>query len=766
MELLKIEHEDFTLSIECTKYSDVWAKAKRNVGEQNLTSTYSWTEGVKSVKRFLDNGDEVEIAPQDKSALAIFFDQTDYPIWVEFDAGVTNARFASILQSDNERFSYHKSHRILTGFINFGNDIGRSEIVLKYDVAGREHTFVFGFDVLSTKLNYHEHWRSIIADIEAEYSMLSLDYMRRTFHSFSPDSEGERPDLVWWSIFQGQQERFLAAVRHIIERPRHRLRSEMTYQRLDKIKRVPSNLENEIAEHRLEEGRLYRVAEHVHSNDTQENRFLKFALAEIAKKYDALKRKIERLENSSATLREEMNRTKSQMQSLRRHPFFRSVGLFQGFSQESLVLQKATGYTDVYRTWTLLRRAYSLHEGLFRLQSKDIATLYEIWCFIEVSHIVKEQLGISDEEVDHQNRMEMEDRFTWDLGKGEQSRILFRKDGIELAELIYNPKHTQRENETTSVGNFVVKTVSQKPDIVLQLVKDDIQTGMKMTYLFDAKYRIDSNRDGVDNPPDDAINQMHRYRDAIYYQQGQGVPLKKEVVGGYILFPGSGKPLKVQAATFYKSIKEVNIGAFPLRPKDTENRELLSDFIGTLIANEGQSLIADSIPQKGLNYIIDSIGSDSDMVFVGYIRKPQKDSSEAYKSYYRKFEENDHPTFYYSGKKIRSEIDLRTVRYVFPHLPGNGYYRVKRIYSERRDDLFLDQEERKDKSMRIVFELGEFVPLSDKPIQLSYTGVGGALKVDQIGETMPLKQLKAAFDLIQKTSKHQGRESEDVITHQ
>ena len=473
MELLKIEHKDFTLSIECAKYSFVSGKAKQNIGEGHLTSTYSWSEEAK-VNRILDNGDEVKIKPQDKEAPAIFFDNTDYPIWVEFGPKVTNARFDSMLQSDSKQFSYHKSHRILTGFINYGNDIGRSEIKLRYDLEGKPRTFVFGFDVLSTKLNYHEHWRSIIADIEAEYSMLSLDYMRRTFHSFSPDSEGERPDLVWWSIFQGQQEQFLTAVHRIIERPRHRLRSETTYQRLDKIKRVPATLENEIAEHRLEEGRLYRVAEHVHSNDTQENRFLKFALAEIAKKYDALKRKIEALENSSDALLEEMNATERRMQSLRRHPFFRSVGLFQGFNQESLVLQKAVGYTDVYRTWTLLRRAYSLHEGLFRLQSKDIATLYEIWCFIEVSHIVKEQLGISDEEVDHRNRMEMGGLFTWDLGKGEQSRILFRKDGIELAELIYNPKHTEQENDTTSVGNFVVKTVAQKPDIVLQLVKDDI----------------------------------------------------------------------------------------------------------------------------------------------------------------------------------------------------------------------------------------------------------------------------------------------------
>lgn len=42
-----------------------------------------------------------------------------------------------------------------------------------------------------------------------------------------------------------------------------------------------------------------------------------------------------------------------------------------------------------------------------------------------------------------------------------------------------------------------------------------------MTYLFDAKYRIDGKVNGVDSPPDDAINQMHRYRDAIYYKDNK-----------------------------------------------------------------------------------------------------------------------------------------------------------------------------------------------------------------------------------------------------
>lgn len=80
----------------------------------------------------------------------------------------------------------------------------------------------------------------------------------------------------------------------------------------------------------------------------------------------------------------------------------------------------------------------------------------------------------------------------------------------------------------------MVPTVPQKPDIVLQLTKNDLQQGMKMTYLFDAKYRIDGRQNGVDTPPDDAINQMHRYRDAIYYKDYDSHALKKEVIGGYI----------------------------------------------------------------------------------------------------------------------------------------------------------------------------------------------------------------------------------------
>lgn len=711
MELLKIQHRDFEMYVECSKFGGIWEKAKRNVGEENLTSTYTWSEGVVYVE--LLTGDETRRIEHGEAAPAIFFDNADYPVWVEFREGVRDAQFGSMLQADNDRFSFHKRGRILSGFLNYGNDIGRSEIHLIYNIEGQTRTFTFGYEVLSTKLNYHEHWKQIIEDIEAEYRMLSLDYMKRTFHGFSPDKEGDRPDLVWWSVFQGEQEKFVKAVRSIIERPRHRLHGISTFQRADKLRRVTSSIEIELAEHRREPAHLYHVEEQTPSNDTQENRFLKHALAEITSKYESLKNRIETIKNTSKSMHEEMKTMLATMKHLQHNPFFRTVGRFKGLTQESLILQKASGYSQVYRTWNLLRRAYSLNDGIYRLQSKDIATLYEIWCFIEVSHIVKEQLGI-DTEVDHRNRMEMNGVFTWELGKGEHSRILFKKDNVALAELVYNPKHTERENDNISMENIYVPTVAQKPDIVLQLTKDDMQKGMKMTYLFDAKYRIDG-RDakGVDTPPEDAINQMHRYRDAIYYKGRGTEELKKEVIGGYILFPGDGEPADVEVSRFYRTIDEVNIGAFPLRPKDKRNRVLLEEFIKGLIDNAATEILADSIPQKGMFYsntepkeptymiltIDEGVNADVDSILAGKAS-----------------------TIIMGRKGMEETKDIQSVRYIAPVCDGShitGYYKVK---SARWVKLSGEEY-----PIRITFDTADWIPL-DAParfglVRYAYRGV-------------------------------------------
>lgn len=691
MELLIIEHKDFTMIVECTKFDGIWNKAKSNVGEDKLYSTYSWSEGVVSVKRTLDADHEIDIE-QGVPAPATFFDNADFPIWIEFKDYVKDAQFGSILQNDNDRFSFRR--HILAGFINYKNEIGRSEIQIIYKVDKETRAFRFGFEVLSTKLDYHEHWRTIVEDIEREYRMLSLDYMRRTFHGFSPDQNGEHPDIVWWSVFEGEQQKFIKACKSIIDRPRHRLHGEEVYLRADKLKQTPHNIENRLAEHRKEPAYLYRVEQHILSNDTQENRFLKFALHQISKRYEDLRQRIEAVKTASGTMKSAMLATSETLKRLQHHPFFRTIGRFKGISQESMVLQKATGYNQVYHTWNLLRRAYSLNDGLYRLQTKDIATLYEIWCFIEVSHIVKAQLHLDDEDVEHRNRMEMNGIFSWELGKGEHSRILFRKDGVELAELVYNPKNADKEDDNVGIKDLVVPTVPQKPDIVLQLTKNDLQQGMKMTYLFDAKYRIDGKDKGVDVPPEDAINQMHRYRDAIYYKDYDANALKKEVIGGYILFPGDGETNDVAVSKFYKTIKEVNIGAFPLRPKDVENRKLLENFIDELIHTKSYETIAHVIPQKGA-YV--EVGN---RVFIGLVKEDNRQ--------YQAFVDGT-ATLYYTGKQFPTTIALQDLHFFMPYIKGQGVRDVYEITKVRtitgKEAKQTDDEDADSKALRLAFEL-------------------------------------------------------------
>ena len=693
MELLTIKHQDFEMIVECAKFDDIWYRAKSNIGEECLHSTYSWSEGVSSVTLSNYIGEEITIE-NSQQALAIFFDNADYPIWVEFKDYVKKAQFGSILQSENEKFTFRR--QILAGFLNYGNEVGRSEIQLIYQVGAETRSFVFSFEVLSTKLNYHEHWKAIIEDIEQEYRMLSLDYMRRTFHGFSPDASGETPEIIWWSVFANEQKKFIKACKNIIDRPRHRLHGKETYKRADKLTFVPSCIENELAEHRADCSHLYRVEERVWTNDTKENRFLKFALGQITDRYEILKKRIEAIKNASDVMKEDMQATLATLKHLQRNPFFRTVGNYKGMNQESLVLQKATGYSQIYRTWSLLHRSYSLNDGIYRLQTKDIATLYEIWCFIEVSHIVKEKLHLSDEDIDHRNRMEMNGLFTWDLGKGEHSRILFKKDDIELAELVYNPKSTERENLSAGIKDWTVPTVPQKPDIVLQLTKNDLQEGMKMTYLFDAKYRIDGkDKNGVDVPPEDAINQMHRYRDAIYYKDYQSDALKKEVIGGYILFPGDGEPAVVAESKFRKTIDEVNIGAFPLRPKDTHNRQLLERFIEELILTKSYETISKVIPQKG------ALLQVPNRLLIGLVGNSSRPG------YTQSFLDGN-ATLYHTGPKFPTTISLHDLHYFIPYIKSKGVrdiYEIVRVRTITGKEAKQTEGEDATDDMRLAFEL-------------------------------------------------------------
>lgn len=716
-DILSVKHPDFKLLVDCSNYDRIRCKAISHLkDEDKLLTPYTWSEDVENISVC-----SKELTKEDNRAYAVFYENATYPLW--FDFGEEEPEYVYLdtpLEKVKENFQQRGN--IFFGFLNYGNEIGKSDITIRYKLKNKlERQFKLGFYVLSTKLDYFNDWNIIVRDIEREYQMLSLAFLQRTYHSFDHSAQGETPDIIWWNLFDEYQQRFIRAVKRIIERPHRRLRLEEKLVRVDKLKRLTPAIERELEQYRPVATHLYRTQEKVLSHDTPENRFLKYALLKINGRFTRLKKQILSLRECSSVYKESIKETEHALKQLCHHPFFRNVGAFKGFSQESMVLQRATGYSEVYRTWLILRSSYSLQEGMHNLQTKDIATLYEIWCFIAVKNIVEDYLKQKAPQLitDNRSRMELNRLFTYNLSKGEHSRVIFKEGDVELAELIYNPKSDDKETIQKESGSWdehvVSKTVSQKPDIVLRLSKTDYQSGIKLTYLFDAKYCIDSSEkvkmgddtiSYVERPPEYAINQMHRYRDALLFssKKGQDEVLQKEVIGGYILFPGRGDNAAFERSKLLQSQSSVNIGAFPLRPdsSDIENisEVLLRKFIDRILNGEALQILKLSIPQKGLEYkVVDDMS-----VFVGVVTEKLKE--------YPKFIA-DEAEMYYTGKTFPSTYNIMSFKYFAPYFAGEGirgYYEITGIRSATKAEIL--QNDDTDDSMRFLFQLGAYHKLS------------------------------------------------------
>jgi hypothetical protein len=95
---------------------------------------------------------------------------------------------------------------------------------------------------------------------------------------------------------------------------------------------------------------------------------------------------------------------------------------------------------------------------------------------------------------------------------------------------------------------------------------------------------------------------MHRYRDAIYYSKEHEPYRSKEIIGGYILFPGRGDDEHIKKRYYSASIESVNIGAFPLLPNsDSLLRQHLEDILMKFTNTDVH--VAKAKPQRSLAYV-------------------------------------------------------------------------------------------------------------------------------------------------------------------
>ena len=292
-------------------------------------------------------------------------------------------------------------------------------------------------------------------------------------------------------------------------------------------------------------------------------------------------------------------------------------------------------------------------------------------------------------------------------------------------------QHTFNRRNSDEFGVHTA-TTEQRPDIVLNISRSDGKE-ILLTYLYDAKYRVISDnrldRDieqsdldemrelqGGDYPPSDAINQMHRYRDAIYYGSDRRKHSSKEVIGGYILFPGRGDSETVAQRYYSSSVESVNIGAFPLLPKSKSRKEHfgheeedspqlynhLEDLL--LKRNLTSEYVENAIPQRGLHYTKKEVSEKN--VYVGYV-KATNPEIELF--------QNNMAKNYYTGSLDFDELDIQSLEYLLPIVAGRvqGVYEIESIGFKKLSKI-RPLREREQDELRVVFTLGDFVKVIDK----------------------------------------------------
>lgn len=458
----------------------------------------------------------------------------------------------------------------VTGILNFRSYAGKSFLDIE-TCHGRESIPV---EVRSKKINYHEQYPAMLADLSDEISSIILDSDSSTFQTFIPSVEDDKilyeDFLLLEYLFR--PENLPAAAEHINYSFYSGLKREVevipaslaSVIDLDEMARVVSEPVNVDVDGTLRNLPQLELRE---TPDTPENRFYKYFLELVEDKILSL------LEYApEGYIKDSLMGFLDEVNVLFSAGWLRDVGDIQLLPLNSQVLQKREGYRDVLRYFFMLDLALrftwdELQDNIMGFEKK-LNELYEYWCYFKILRILED---ITGQKIDPRDIFIRDD---WKVRlKTGNSILKFEWGDVEIA-LSYNGKFT----EDTRCRSY---SLPFKPDYSILV---DVGECTYFIHL-DAKYRSTVNLDdfyeNIDlrdseeelerNFRNGDVYKMHSYKDAILHS-----------VGAYILYPGDREIIFPECP----SNDVPSVGAFPLNPGKSENEEKrLKDFIKSVIQN-------------------------------------------------------------------------------------------------------------------------------------------------------------------------------------
>jgi hypothetical protein len=513
------------------------------------------------------------------------FEQTNYQITLSLSDG-WGADACRLLIGGKDVLPAVRSHRdrrwIETN-LNFGSEIGftRLEFWRGNALVLRLHVEVF-----PTKIDYKSDFYQLRADLQSEVRALVFALQGRTFQRWTRRRVGQSPTAIEWLNQLGAVfDDMVMAIERIVRVPRERVEVEHRLVQASRPVRASSearrHLRNHLGECRAASGtgvfsahgkrwspREMPDARRHLTPDTQENRFVVAALQQVHAKIRSLQARARVETVNLGEWPKFLERGEREITRLRCRTWLAEVPAAAHGMQPTLALHLAPGYREFHRAWIALSATLEVGGGPMEMRERDVATLYEMWCFVALARLLRREFGLGLKSAPwlQVDRRGISVRLT----KGRESTIVQVDATGRTFHVSYN------HGDPTPTGRCI-------PDNTLTIVQSGGGRGFR--YIFDAKYRVETDQKYLDDygapgPPVDAIQRMHAYRDQIVTKECRRVASAADgavvwdlgarrrvqcTVGAFVLFPYDGPD--ADRNTFFKAITDVGVGSVPFLPK-------------------------------------------------------------------------------------------------------------------------------------------------------------------------------------------------------
>ena len=479
------------------------------------------------------------------------------------------------------------SENVISLPVNFRSRVGTAFL----DVAIGALSFTIVLDVCPTKIDYDKNFSEMLEEIQTISRGLLFDWLKSS--SFAGERKMNNApvsDVEFISALHDSIDQLSWVLLDIDDNSHSDLRSRKSFRRIDQV--TSPSPHTIVAVHRglgrgslrrLQSGRVVRETlldiSNVNSTNTVANRWLKQQLEFLRGRVVTLLHRVEYAPHVSENVTE-LRHLRSMVATLTR---LLHLSVFEGVeSSQSIISRRPVIARNGYyrRASELIDRIisqFTVCSSIDLINSRQISELYEQWCFLKVASLIGE---VVQKEVDATALFSVDDEgLRVRLRRGAASQVCIRAKGGIVFSISYNRQ-------------FRTITGVQRPDIVVEV---DHGRSPSTLVILDAKYRISYS--GGDNAqtgsaPVDAINALHRYRDAIYVSDN-GRSVRPVVLGAVLFPPAHWDDDNLRDSPFWRSIDSVGIGAIPLRP---DNDSFLRLFLQSVLSKPYEELIQPGLP--------------------------------------------------------------------------------------------------------------------------------------------------------------------------